>query len=319
MKNKQNNIFWVIVQKEITDHIRNWRFIILSIIILLTCISSMYTTIVNISKAIKSQEIEGAFYFLRLFTTGSESLPSFIVFLGFLGPLLGIALGFDAINSEQNRGTLIRVLAQPIPRDYIINAKFIAALIVISVMFFTLGFLILGLGFIIIGFPPTPEEFLRIIFFIILSIIYVAFWLNMSIYFSLRFRQPATSALAGIAVWLFCSVFYVMIVDLLIKIFIPSETSSIARIIHPDYLRILLLRILPNELYNEATTTLLMPSIRSLGPLTYEKVYGTIPNPLSLTQSLLLICAHITALIAGTIIFFVLSYTSFMKREIRPR
>lgn len=30
--------------------------------------------------------------------------PSFVFFINFLGPLLGIALGFDAVNSEQNKG-----------------------------------------------------------------------------------------------------------------------------------------------------------------------------------------------------------------------
>lgn len=33
----------------------------------------------------------------------------------------------DAINSEQTHGTLSRILAQPVHRDYILNAKFVAA------------------------------------------------------------------------------------------------------------------------------------------------------------------------------------------------
>ncbi len=117
------------------------------------------------------------------------TMPSFMVFISFLGPLLGISLGFDAINSEQNKGTLSRIMSQPIHRDSLLNAKFLAALIVISIMFFALGFLVMGLGLIIIGIPPTVEEFFRILFFILVSILYVAFWLNLSILFSIRFRQ----------------------------------------------------------------------------------------------------------------------------------
>ncbi|EXY32416.1 ABC-2 transporter family protein, partial [Bacteroides fragilis str. 3397 T10] len=105
-------------------------------------------------------------------------------------------------------GTLSRMLSQPIHRDCIINAKFVAALIVIGIMLFVLGFLVMGCGLIAIGIPPTAEEFWRIVFFIITSIFYVAFWLNLAILFSLRFRQAATSALASVAVWLFFSVFY---------------------------------------------------------------------------------------------------------------
>lgn len=130
--------FRVLLQKEISDHVRSWRFIILIIIIGLTCLGSMYTALANIGKAVKPGDPEGAFFFLKLFTISDGSLPSFIVFISFLGPLLGISLGFDAINSEHNKGTLSRVLSQPIPRDYLLNAKFLAALSVISRMFFVL-------------------------------------------------------------------------------------------------------------------------------------------------------------------------------------
>jgi ABC-2 type transport system permease protein len=311
--------FRVIINKEISDHVTSWRFIILIAIIALTCLGSMYTALTNIDKAVKPNDPEGTFFFLKLFTISDGTLPSFIVFISFLGPLLGISLGFDAVNSEQNNGTLSRILAQPIYRDYLLNAKFIAALAVISVMFFALGFLIMGLGLITIGIPPTAEEFLRIVFFIILSIVYVAFWLNMSILFSVRFRQPATSALSGIAVWLFFSVFYGMIVNLITRSIAPSGLANPYQIIRFEEFKMSLLRIMPNQLFSEATTTLLMPSVRSLGPLTIEQVYGTIPGPLPLGQSLLLVWPQVTGLVAATVICFALSYVSFMRREIRSR
>lgn len=50
-----------------------------------------------------------------------------------------------------------------------------------------------------------------------------------------------------------------------------------------------LMRLAPSELFNEATTTLLMPSVRSIGPLTMEQVQGAIPSPLPLGQSLLVV------------------------------
>lgn len=311
--------FRVIINKEISDHVKSWRFIILITIIALTCLGSMYTALTNIGNAVKPNDPEGTFFFLKLFTISDGTLPSFMVFISFLGPLLGISLGFDAINSEHNNGTLSRVLAQPIYRDYVLNAKFLAALIVISVMFFALGFLVIGLGLITIGIPPTSEEFLRIIFFIILSILYVAFWLNLSILFSVQFSQPATSALSGISVWLFFSVFYGMIVSLIIKTITPSQLVTEYQLFRLEELKIGMLRIMPNQLFSEATTTLLMPSVRSLGPLTMEQVYGTIPGPLPLGQSVLLVWPQVTGLIAATVLCFVLSYVSFMRREIRSR
>ena len=317
--NEVNHPFWVIVNKEISDHVNSWRFIILIGIIALTCMGSLSNALTNIGAAIKPNDPDGSFLFLKLFTASDGTLPSFTLFINFLGPLLGIALGFDAVNSEQNKGTLSRMLSQPIHRDCIINANFMAALIVIGVMLFVLGFLVMGFGLIAICITPTAEEFWRIVFFIITSIFYVAFWLNLAILFSLRFRQAATSALASVAVWLFFSVFYTMIVNLVAKGLSPSQMASPYQIISYQKFILGLMRLAPSELFNEATTTLLMPSVRSLGPLTMEQVQGAIPSPLPLGQSLLVVWPQLTGLIAATVICFAISYIMFMRREIRSR
>ncbi len=311
--------FWVIVQKEVTDHIRSWRFIILMSIIALTCMGSLYTALTNISAAIKPNDPDGSFLFLKLFTVSDGTLPSFVLFINFLGPLLGIAMGFDAVNSEQNKGTLSRILSQPIHRDYIINAKFIAALLVIGFLLFVLGFLVMGFGLIAIGIPPTAGEFCRMVAFILISIFYVAFWLNLSIFFSIRFRQAATSALAAVAVWLFFSIFYNLIINLIGKALSPSPMANPYQVIAYQKFMLALLRFSPSELFNEATTTLLMPSVRSLGPLTMEQVQGAIPSPLPLGQSLLVVWRQLTGLIAATVVCFGLSYVSFMRKEVRSR
>lgn len=315
---EQVSPFWVIVDKEISDYVRSWRFIILLFIIGLTCMGSLITGLSNMGSAVKANDPEGAFFFLKLFTISDGSLPSFVVFISFLGPLLGISLGFDAINSEQNRGTLSRIMAQPIHRDSLLVAKFTAALILISVMFFLLGFLVMGVGLTMIGIPPTAEEFLRVVCFILISILYVAFWLNLAVLFSVRFRQAATSALAGIAVWLFFTVFYGLIISVIAK----SASSEIAS---PGMMYVYqeviggLMRLTPGQLFSDATTTLLMPSVRSLSPLSMEQIYGAIPSPLPLGQSLLLVWPQLTGMIAITTICFVLAYRSFMRREIRSR
>jgi len=310
--------FRVIVDKEISDHIRSWRFIILLILIALACLGSVYTAVTNISATIKQAD-ENAFFFLKLFTVSDGTLPPFFVFISFLGPLLGIAMGFDGVNSEHNKGTLSRVLSQPVHRDYLLNAKFVAALTVISVMFFSLGFLVMGFGLIITGIPPTAGEFLRVVIFILVSIIYVAFWLNLSILFSVRFRQPATSALAGIAVWLFFTVFYSIIVSIIAKAAAPSELVSEHQAVRYEEMILNLFRVLPSQLFSDATTTLLTPSVRSLGPLTMEQLVGAIPGPIPLGQSIMLVWPQLTGLIAATVLCFILSYISFMRKEIRAR
>ncbi|MCK9160276.1 MAG: ABC transporter permease [Bacteroidaceae bacterium] len=311
--------FWVIVNKEIADHLKSWRFLILLFILLLTCMGSLYSALHGFKTPIKSEDPNNAFFFLKLFTVSDGSLPSFAIFISFLGPLLGIGLGFDLINTEQNKGTLSRLLSQPIHRDCIINAKFLAALSVISILFFALSFLVMGFGLLYIGIPPTASEFWRVVFFDLVSILYVAFWLNLSILFSVCFTQPATSALSSIAIWLFFSIFYPMIIHLVAHATSPSEMATPHEIYHFQEFIMSLLQLSPSELFNEATTTLLMPSVRSLGPLTMQQVQGAIPGPLPLGQSILVAWPQLTGLIAATVICFALSYFLFMRREVRSR
>ncbi|GAF01779.1 ABC transporter permease [Saccharicrinis fermentans] len=274
----------------------------------------MYTALGNISDALKNNNANDIFVFLKLYTVSDGTLPSFFVFVGFLGPLLGIGMGFDAVNSEMNKGTVNRILSQPIPRDYFINAKFTASLVVISVLFFSLSFLVMGIGLIAIGIPPTPEEFIRILLFTIAAIIYVSFWLNLSILFSIKFIQPATSALTGISVWLFFSIFYNMLVNVIFSMLVPAGRNLS---LMGERMKLNILQLAPNQLFNEITNVLLTPTVRSVGPLTMEQVKGAIPGPIPVLQSVMLIWPQIIGIIALTVICFVVSYLLFVKREIR--
>ncbi|HKJ31700.1 MAG TPA: ABC transporter permease subunit [Balneolales bacterium] len=302
--------FGVMVEKEFSDHVRSWRFIILVALVLLTSTGSIYTILLVIRQHPAQLSAHSTYLFLKLFTKSINSLPPFISLIGFLGPLVGISLGFDAVNSERDKGTLGRILSQPIPRDYFINSKFIGALAVIFILIFTLGLLVLGLGILYIGLTPSVGEFLRIIIFLFLTCIYIAFWLNLGITFSILFRQASTSALSTLAIWLFFTVFYSMLIK-----FIAGAMFYNPVAVHN--LTLSLSRFNPNFLYNELTTVLLTPSIRSLGALSFSQVSGTIPSTLPLGQSLLLVWPDITALLAATLICFGLSYVLFMRQEIR--
>src|SRR5512137_2146323 len=71
--------------------------------------------------------------FLYLFTSTGK-LFSFVQFIGFFGPLIGIILGFDAINREKASRTLSKLASQPIFRDAIINGKFLAGVVTIAII-----------------------------------------------------------------------------------------------------------------------------------------------------------------------------------------
>ncbi|CAM3784525.1 ABC transporter permease [Cohnella lubricantis] len=314
---RSSSPFWVMVQKEFGDHIRSWRFIILLAIVTLACIGSIYTAVTAIKEG---QAGDTSFLFLQMFTISNGALPNFLTFLSFLAPLIGIAIGFDGVNSERNKGTLSRVMSQPVYRDDFLNAKFVAGLLLIAVVVFSLGFLVMGVGLFTIGYPPTPEEFWRVIASLLITVIYVGLWLNLSLLFSVRFRQAATSALSGIAIWIFFLVFYGMIVNLVGSATMPSNPMNTDAILRQQDWMMLLERISPAYLFQEAASTLLLPDTRTLNPfITQDQAYLAIDAPLSFGQSLLLVWPQVVAIIAETVLSFAASYVAFMRQEIRSR
>lgn len=309
----------VLVSKEIAAHIRSWRFNILILLIVLTFGASLYVSSMGLKDAVSNmRDPDQSFLYLKLLTTTDNSIPPFHVFLNFLAPLLGIALGFDAINAEYNNGTLTRLMAQPIYRDNLLFAKFLAPLIVVGTLFVALVLLMIGGGLLGTGVRIEPQELLRILGFTLISVLYVAFWLSLAILLSIRFRQPATSALTAIGIWLFFTVFFPILVNLAIRPFLPNPNYiSEQEYLAYNELILTLLRLSPSQLYTDATTTLLMPSVRSLGPIAMEQMVGAIPSPLSFRESFLMVWPQVSGLTAAMMICFAWSYYIFMRREIR--
>ena len=311
--------FSIMMRKEMADHIRSWRFIVLITLIVLTFVASMYVSLSNIKSATdNTRDPDHIFLYLKLLTTTDNSIPPFHVFLSFLAPLLGISLGFDAINAEQNSGTLTRLLAQPVYRDNVLLAKFGSALVLVGVLFLALALSMIGGGLLLTGVRMEPQELLRILGFVALSIFYVAFWLSLAIVLSIIFRAAATSALSGIGLWLFFTVFYQIVVNLVIRSVLPDPAAlSPDQILTYNEIIMDFLRIAPNQLYMDATTTMLMPSVRSIGPMTMEQMSGAIPSPLPFTESVMVVWPQISGMIGATVGCFALSYFLFMRREIR--
>jgi ABC-2 type transport system permease protein len=308
-------VFW----KELADHFNSKRFIILSFLIYLAGIATIYVAAQNIRTGITETT---EFIFLRLFIVSGESLPfSFPFFLSLFIPIVGIALGFDAVNSERTSGNLSRILSQPLYRDSVINGKFLAGLVTISILVVSIVFLVAGMGLRMIGVPPTAEEILRLFAFIFVSIIYGAFWMSLAVLFSVFFNRMATSALASIALWIFLFLFMSMIAGAIANAVIPvDQNSSLELIAKNDEIYRTISRISPNILYGETVQVLLMPELGNpSSTLMLLSIYteGMIPTPLPLGQSLLIIWPQLTTLIALTALCFAGSYIKFMREEIR--
>ena len=311
----------VIFNKELADRFSSYRFTIIFALIAMVSLITAYMVGLHIR-----QELEGVakprFIFLMLFTAPGAVL-SLVQFVAFFGPLVGLILGFDTINRERNQGTLSKLLSQPIYRDTVINGKFLAGVVMIAVMMVSIVLVITGLGLFVMGIVPGAEEIGRICIYLIISIIYISFWLGIAILFSIIFNSTATSALAALAVWIFFSFFVTIGANVLANALAgdasqqnPDAVMQQAKIVKAFQL------VSPMELYTDATATIIDPmrkstrSFISVGPLENLSM-ARFSGPLPLSQSILIVIPYIISLVAITIICFAVSYTVFMRQEIR--
>ena len=316
---------FTIYHKEMEDHFGSMRFLLIAALIVM--IGVIIASMVGMSM---QEELQGVakptFVFLMLFTSTGK-LFSFLQFIGLLGPLIGIILGFDAINRERSGRTLSKLVSQPIYRDAIINAKFLAGVTMIAIVMVSLVLIISGLGISLIGVVPGAEEIWRLVIYLVISILYISFWLGAAILFSVVFRSTATSALASLAVWIGLSFFVGLGGGFLADAIAPiKQTADMAEatsvfVKNAEIQRAASL-FSPMTLYGDATSTILDPlrktprSFVLMGPLERFSL-SRFQNPLPLGQSVVIVAPFLISLIAITLVCFGICYAVFMRQEIR--
>lgn len=315
----RRNGFRALYYKEVRDYFRSLKFIIVLVLVTVLGLTGVYGAFNGIQDAISGNSNSASYTLLLLFTEQGASWPSFVWFLMFLGPLVGMALGFDAINGERSRRTLSRLLAQPIHRDAVINGKFWAGVTVLAIMVFALGLFVIGFGIAALGLVPTLEQLLRIVIFLFFTVVYMALFLALAQLFSLLFRHMATSALMGIAVWLFLAIFLGLLANVIAGVLFPvTDTSTVADVVNNYRCGQFIKRLSPATLYSEAVVTVLDPNVRTLDLVGLSlQQQNAIIGELPLGQSLLLVWPHLTGLIALAMICFGVSYVVFMRQEVR--
>jgi ABC-2 type transport system permease protein len=178
---------------------------------------------------------------------------------------------------------------------------------------------VIGLAIFLLGLPPSTEESLRSLCFLIAAIAYGGVWMALAMLFSVAFRSTATAALASLAVWLFFAFFWTMIVKILVQVISPADPYDVAGLISAVETGLGLGRISPNMLFSEAALAFLNPGERgqSLGILLPQQLQGAISGPLPLAESLALVWPQVTGLLAGFILLFTITYIMFQRQEVR--
>jgi len=303
-----------VMMKELGDNLSSTRMRLLELLVFLTGAGAVFATIGEVREVVG----EDPFVFLRIFTTSKgETLPSFAAFLGFLIPIVSIALGFDSVNSEFNGKTMSRILAQPIYRDALLFGKFMAGLTTLAVMLTALWLFVIGLAIFMLGLPPGTEEVLRGFAFLIAAIAYGGVWLGLAMLFSVQFRSAATAALASLAVWLLFAFFWNMVITVITPIIAPVDPYNPMSILYTVEVGQALSRLSPNTLFAETTMAFLNPGTRSLGLVLQSQMQGAISGPLPFSESVALVWPQVTGLLASVIGLFTVAYVMFQRQEVR--
>jgi ABC-2 type transport system permease protein len=315
----------IVAAKEFADGLLSARFTILLLVVGLAALAATQTAADTITD-VASEAQEDPSVFLRLFTLSPERIPSVFALVGFLGPLLGIAFGFDAVNNERAQRTLPRLVAHPIHRDDVVVGKFLAGLALIGLALVVLAAVVTGLGILRLGVTPSPVEVARLACWLALSVIYVGVWLAAAMLCSVLMRRAATSALVALAAWLVLTVFAGLLVGLLADAVAPSPeqplraastVEDVDAAIHHAEVEQTISRFSPETLYEEAASALLSPEVRTLDVFVVTPADRAIPGRLPLPQSILLAGPQLTGIVAVIVVLFTATFAVFMRQEIR--
>jgi ABC-2 type transport system permease protein len=247
------------------------------------------------------------------------------------GPIIGIALGFDAISKERASGSLSVLLSQPIFRDAVINGKFLAGFTALSLMVASTIGIMVGIAIPIVGFGPTGAETVGIIVFTLLTILYTGFWLALSMMFSTLLKKTTTSMLAVISMWIFFVFALSLLASLVATALVPysSFVSSPPTIMEKEGTSYFqrspsfdtfqqraniqngISSISPAYLYQQASNFIFTGF--NIGGGIF--ISGSVMRP---STDLWQCWPQFTAIGVALVVCFVVAYIVFLRREIRP-
>jgi ABC-2 type transport system permease protein len=322
----------VVCKKELSDHLGSKRFLLLFALILGLSFFSAYYAVDNVKN-------QSSAVFIDIFS--SSSSISFVYMMFMFGPLIGLALGFDAINRERTSGSLSVLLSQPLFRDSIINGKFLAGVGALSLVAVSTVGMMTGIAIPMLGFGPTPDQIVRIMFFTLITILYLSVWLAIGILFSTVTKKTTTAVLASVSTWFFSVMLMATIASMLANLIIPTYSmyggygmsrsgnnvtvnvgdqimtgdeaqDFIKRLEQKNNLQNTLCMISPSLLYQESALSILDDvSVRFSTGFLLDYDFTT-PE-----SDMLANWPHMTTLAAVLIACFALSYIIFLRQEIR--
>jgi ABC-2 type transport system permease protein len=311
-----------VATKELKDQFGSKRFLILFGFMVLLSALAAYQGVDYIKNNTSAS-------FNYIFT-GARMSFSFNQIMVLFGPILGMALGFDAINKERTTGTLSMLLGQPIYRDSVVNGKFLAGAAALATLSTGTIAIMCGVTIPLLGFGPTLAELSKILVLAIVTVVYLVFWLSLGMLFSVVAKKTSTSILFSIATWMFFAIVLSILASAVAGALVPMPSSEVIvsdseegprfqmteefreAMTRRSTIQSTILRISPTNIYQNIINDVL--GVRGFGGMGAQGFART----MSLTEALAANWANIAVLTVGLVVCFAASYMMFLRSEIRP-
>jgi ABC-2 type transport system permease protein len=119
-----------------------------------------------------------------------------------------------------------------------------------------------------------------------------------------------------LGVWLVLTLFGSFIFGAIASVLSPRDGSDAAEIAYMQTVQTIS-QLSPVTLFQQVSSVLLDPEVRTVGLVTLEQVDRAIVSELNLTQSLAVVWPQIAILVALTSVMFAAAYIAFMRDEVR--
>lgn len=280
----QTNVIFTIAKKEIMDNIRNkWIIVVSTIFALLTILISYLGTVYS-----------------KEWNDFGGTIAGMMSFVEYILSVIALILGYGAIITEVERGSMSALLSLSATRFEIITGKFLG---LASVLSFTIliGF---GAAGLIIAANVPNVNYIEFLTFLGATILFGLIFLSIALFFSTIFKKRSTAIGGAIFLWFFF-LFLLPIIFSIILIGNVGLENFLSTTI-PDWYYIL-------ELLNPVSVYSYFISINVV-PLT-QTIQGStsvvIKYPSFISNSLLL-----PILFLWIVLFFILTYWRFNKQDI---
>jgi len=200
----------IIAKKEYHDILRSRVFItVLLLMVILTVTSTLVSTFVFKSQV---SQYEASLETLKALGKVPNSPPpelfplnllrGVVDYLEIIGAILGILLGYLSITKERNTNTIKLLLSRPVTKHDIVFGKLLGNLLFVSSVMVFIGAAVWLSFFGIGGIRLNVVEMIKLLVFLVISVIYIMLFFTLSFFFSLQQKTISHALIISFVIWL---------------------------------------------------------------------------------------------------------------------